>query len=202
MSKDMLKVAAALVAAVIIGCGGQEAPKTETPAEPVFTAEIKTTEPMTVASIAKMGPYGEAGPAFEALTKWVADAKITPAGPMMGIYMDDPGTVKPESLRYEVCIPVPAGTKADPKSGIVVKDVAPMTLAATMHVGAPDKVSETYVKLNTWIGENNYEVAGPGVEAYLSAPGTAPESTQTQVGLVVKEKAPVEGEKPAEETGK
>ncbi len=190
MSKDMLKVAAALLAAAIIGCGGQEAPKTETPAEPAFAAEMKTTEPMTVASIAKMGPYNEVGPVFATLTQWVADAKVTPAGPMMGIYLDDPAKVRPESLRCEVCIPVPAGTKADAKSGVVIKDLAPMTLATAMHVGAPEKVSETYAKLNAWIGTSNYEVAGPSVEMYLSPAGTAPESTRTQVGLVVKEKAP------------
>jgi AraC family transcriptional regulator len=204
MSKDMLKVAAALlVVAAIVGCGGQQAPKTETPAEPAFAAEVKTTEPMTVAAIAKMGPYNEAGPAFEALMKWVAEAKVEPAGPMMGVYLDDPANVKPESLRYEVCIPVPAGTKADAKSGVTVKEMAPMTLATAMHVGNPANVAETYAKLNTWIGENNYEVAGPGVEVYLSPMGTAPESTQTQVGMVVAPKAPAEGEaKPAEEGGK
>ncbi len=201
MSQQTLRVIAALLAAVIVGCGGSQTPKAEKPAEPEFTAAVRTTEAVTVAAIAKTGPYDQVAAAFADLQKWAADAKVALAGPPMGFYYDDPAQVKPESLRSEACLPVPAGTKADPKSGIVIKELTPMMLATTMHTGAPDNVQETYGKLRQWIADNGYQIAGPGVEFYHSPQGTPAESTKIEIGFVVAQKPAAEAQ-PAEGSGK
>lgn len=192
MSKNLLHAAAALiVVAVMVGCGGGQKPaEVKKPAEPVFTAEVKNMDKMLVASIAKVGPYSGSGEAIQALLKWVADKKITPVGAPFGMFMDDPSTVKPESTRYEICIAVPAGTKSDKKAGVVVKQVGPLMMATTIHAGAYDKVSETYGKLMKWVADSKYQIAGPSIEFYTSAPNTPTESLKTEVAFVVKPVTP------------
>ncbi len=202
MSKRMIYVATALVLfAALVGCGGQKPAEQAKPAEPVFTAQVTMVDSMVVASIAKVGPYSDAGKALSELMAWMEKGKITPAGGPFAVYLDDPTKVKPESTRYEVCFPVPAGTKSDKKAGIVVKKVAPLELAVTEYTGPYDKIGATYAKLMQWVGENKYEVAGPMYEFYLNDPAkTPPESLKTRVGILVKAAAPAAdtGKKPAE----
>lgn len=192
MSKNLLHIAATLiVVALMVGCGGGQKPaEVQKPVEPAFVAQVKTTEAMTVAKIAKMGPYAGVGEAIGALMKWTGDAKVTPAGAPFGLYLDDPATVKPESLRWMICVGVPEGTKGDKKAGVVVEKMAPQMVASTIHVGGYDKVGETYGKLMTWVADNKYEIAGPSVEYFTSAPGTPDSLMKTEVGFVVKPMAP------------
>jgi len=192
MSKSLMHVVAALVVvAAMIGCGGGQKPaEVQKPVEPAFVAQVKTTEAMTVAQMAKMGPYTGTGEAVGALMKWIADMKITPAGAPFGLFIDDPAKVKPESLKWAVCVGVPDGTKADKKAGIAVVKMTPQMIASTIHVGSYASVGETYGKLMTWIADNKYEVAGPSVEYYTSAPGTPDSLMKTEVGFVVKAMTP------------
>jgi AraC family transcriptional regulator len=186
MKSLMSIIAAAFVLAMIAGCPPAEQPKVEKPAEPAFVAEVKTLDPVTVAMIAKTGPYSGAGDAMKALMAWVGERKVQPAGGPFGMYLDDPAKVKPESLRYAVCVAVPAATKPDAKAGIQVKKLDAMTVACAVHAGPYDKVSETYAKLAAWVATNKYEQAGPGLEFYLSPENTPVESLRTEVALVVK----------------
>jgi DNA gyrase inhibitor GyrI len=194
MSKDMLRMAAALmVAAALIGCGGGQKPaeQAKKPAEPQFMVQVTTMDSALVASVAKMGPYAEVGKAVTELMTWIANGKITPAGGPFGTYMDDPTKVKPESTKYEVCIPVPKGTKSDKKAGIMVKMLPPMQVAWTEYMGPYDQVAPVYGKLYKWIADNKYEPAGPMVEFYLNDPSKTPaESLKARVGAVVKPMAP------------
>ena len=194
--KNVLSFAIGLmVVAMMVGCGGgqQQPAKTEKPAEPVFVAQVIPVDTMTVASLAKMGPYADAGKALTELMDMAQKQKLEPAGPMFGMYYDNPAQVKPESTKYEVCIPVKAGTKvmADKKTGFSVKKLAPMQVAVTDYMGPYDQVSPVYEKLYKWIGDNKYQPAGPMMEWYLSDPSKVkPESLQAKVGAVVVPMAP------------
>jgi len=207
--KNVLSFAIGLmVVAMMVGCGGgQPAPaKTEKPAEPVFVAQVIPVDSMTVASLAKMGPYADAGKAVTELMGMAQAQKLEQAGPMFGMYYDNPTQVKPESTKYEVCIPVKAGTKvmADKKTGFSVKKTSPMQVATTDHMGPYDQVAPVYEKLYKWIVDNKYEPAGPMIEWYLSDPAKVkPESLQTKIGAVVKPVAPpADTTKPAEQPKK
>jgi DNA gyrase inhibitor GyrI len=202
MSKSMIHLAAALLmVAAVIGCGGQKPAQVEKPAEPAFTAQVKTVDAMVVASIAKMGPYTGVGDAVTALMKWVTDKQITPAGAPFGLFTDDPAKVKPESLKWMVCVGVPDGTKGDKKAGITVEKMAPQMIASTIHAGAYATVGETYGKLMKWVADNKYEIAGPSVEYFTNAPGTPDSLLKTEVGFVVKEAAPAPESGAAAPTG-
>jgi effector-binding domain-containing protein len=193
--RNIVKAAAVLmVAAVIVGCGGGEQPaKVETPAQPVFVAQMATIPVMKVASIAKIGPYTDVGKTITDLMVIVQKEKLTVVGMPFGLYFDNPTKVKPESTRFEVCVQVApaAKNKADGKTGFAVKDAPEMMVATTEYMGPYDKVAPTYEKLYKWIGENKYEAAGPMIEWYLSDPSKVkPESLQAKIGAVVKPVAP------------
>ncbi len=193
--KNVLSFAIGLmVVAMMVGCGGGQQPaKTEKPAEPVFVAQTITLPTMKVASLAKMGPYADVGKTIVELLTMVQSEKLTPAGAPFGLYLDNPANVKPESTRYEVCVPVAPETKnkVDKKTGFTIKDVPEMMIAVTDYMGPYDKVAPTYEKLYKWVADNKFQPAGPMVEFYLSDPAnTKPESLQSKVGAVVKPLAP------------
>jgi len=193
--KNVLSFAISLMAiAMIVGCGGGEQPaKTEQPVEPAFVAQVMNLPAMKVASLAKMGPYTDAGKGISELMALVQTEKLTQRGAPFGLYLDNPANVKPESARYEICVPVDSATKnkVDKKTGLVIKDAPAMTIAVTDYMGPYAQVGATYEKLYKWIGENKYEVAGPSVEYYLSDPAKVkPESLQAKVGVIVKPVAP------------
>jgi len=174
----------------IIGCGPKkekaEKPK---PEAPKFAATVEKLDAMTYACLNKLGPYEGTGEALKALMSWTGTANVQPAGTPFGLFYDDPAQVKPESLKYAVCVPVPAGTKPDKKAGIEVKKLEPCEIAVTVHTGPYATVGATYAELRKWIGEQNLEIAGPGIEFYISPATAAPESLKTKVGFFVKSKA-------------
>jgi effector-binding domain-containing protein len=194
--KNVLSFAIGLmVVAMMVGCGGgqQQPVKTEKPAEPAFVAQTVNLPAMKVASIAKMGPYSDAGKAISDLMATVQQEKLTVKGTPYGMYLDNPATVKPESTRYEVCVPVDSATKnkVDKKTGFTVKEVPATMIAVTDYMGPYDQVAPVYEKLYKWVADNKYEPAGPMVEYYLSDPAKVkPESLQTKVGAVIKPMAP------------
>jgi len=197
-----------MVVAMMVGCGGgqQQPAKTETPAEPAFVAQVVTVQPMKVASIAKMGPYTDAGKVVTDLMAVLQKDKVATTGAPFGVYMDNPANVKPESTRYEVCIQVAPETKnkVDKKTGFAIKDAPEMMVAQTSYMGPYDKVAPTYEKLYKWVGDNKYVAAGPMVEWYLSDPAKVkPESLMATIGAVVKPmEPPTDTAKKADETKK
>ena len=207
--RNIVRAAAVLmVAAVIVGCGGgqQQPAKTEAPAQPVFVAQTMTVPAMKVASIAKIGPYGDVGKSVSDLMAIVQTEKLTATGMPFGLYFDNPTKVKPESTRYEVCIQVAptAKNKTVGKTGFAVKDAPEMMVAATEYMGPYDQVAPTYGKLYKWIADNKYEPAGPMIEWYLSDPSKVkPESLMAKIGAVVKPVTPpVDTTKKADEPKK
>jgi DNA gyrase inhibitor GyrI len=196
--KNVLSFAISMmVVAMIVGCGGgqQPAPKVEKPAEPVFVAQTMTTPVMKIASIAKMGPYADAGKVIADLMTILQTEKITPAGMPFGVYFDNPMQTKPESTRYEICVQVPPETKnkVDKKTGFAIKDAPEMMVAATEYMGPYDKVAPTYDKLFKWIADNKLEAATPPVmvEWYMSDPAKVkPESLMARIAVTLKPPAP------------
>jgi AraC family transcriptional regulator len=182
MVKKIAILACALTVLFVV-CGGK--PKSEgKPVLPAFIATVEPIDSMYVASLARIGPYSGAGSAMGELMDWIGKNQIVPAGPPFGIYYDDPTKVKPESTRYEICVPVAFGTKGD--KAVKVKKLDPISAAVTMHVGPYEKVGETYGKLVTWIMENAYVPSGPPREYYLVDPmKVSAESLKTKIVMPV-----------------
>jgi effector-binding domain-containing protein len=176
---------------LIASCGG---PKKETPNKPAtitttptFEATTKIVGAMTVASIAKKGPYNDVGKTIGELMTWVMTKKIIPKGNPFGVYYDEPGKVPPESMRYEVCLPVSKEIKSD--NVIKVKDLPEMEVVSTIYMGPYDKVGPTYGQLMTWVTEKGYVISGPAREIYMSNSSSTPtESLKTEIQFPIKKK--------------
>ncbi|MBN1425218.1 GyrI-like domain-containing protein [Candidatus Fermentibacteria bacterium] len=52
------------------------------------------------------GPYDKIGPAYEALTKWIADKGYEVTGVAYEYYLNDPDETKPEDLKTQVVFPL------------------------------------------------------------------------------------------------
>jgi len=175
---------------VLLACGSQEPTAPEAPPGSGLEAEMKMLDSMVVACMAKTGPLDEAGAAFGELAAWMKQKGIEPLGPPMGIYMDDPEKEAPEETKYEVCFPVAMGVGADPEAGVEVRPFGGMQVAAAWHIGAYDKVGYTYSGLAKWIGDEGYDIVGPGISIYHSDPTSTPvESLKTEVCFPVQHRA-------------
>ena len=58
------------------------------------------------ATVLHAGPYDKVGPAYEALTKWIAEKGYEPAGVAYEVYLNDPDETKPEDLKTQVMFPL------------------------------------------------------------------------------------------------
>lgn len=152
---------------------------------------VKQSEPRTVAFILMKGPYDQIAGTFPRLYAWVAKKGYGFIGPPIGVYYNSPHQVPPEELLWEIQCPVSSHValcKPD-ASGVGVKQVAESEVASTMHVGPYDKLGEVWGALFAWLSQNEYEVAGPGEETYLTDPATTPpEELLTEVRFPVKRK--------------
>ncbi len=172
-----------MIAVLFVACGGKPKP-VEKPADTSFKAVVETIDSMYVASLAKIGPYSGFGAAMGELMAWIGKNKVVPTGAPFGVYYDDPTKTKPDSTKFEVCIPVPAQTKGD--KAVKVVDLEPAQVAVAIHIGPYDKVGETYGKLMGWITANKYVQSGAPREYYLSDPAKVPaESLQTKIAIPV-----------------
>ena len=55
-----------------------------------------------------IGPYGEIGPAYDALSKFVAEQGRTPGGAPFEFYLNDPEATPPEQLQILIVFPLAA----------------------------------------------------------------------------------------------
>ncbi len=150
---------------------------------------IRDLQPQMVAYISKKGPYSGIQGAFGTLFGWLGQKGLVPAGPPSGAYFNAPGEVPEDQLLWELRCPVAGNTPAagPDENGLGVKRVEAMQVAATLHEGPFEKVGATWDALGKWIAANGYQIAGPGIEIYLSDPGnTKPKDLLTEVAFPVR----------------
>jgi len=68
--------------------------------------KVKTTKPMEVAFTLHRGPYDQVGMTYDRLEKWIEENDYQIGGPARSIYLNDPNSVPPESLKTEIQFPV------------------------------------------------------------------------------------------------
>jgi len=149
-----------------------------------MNVEVKMTEPVTVAFKQMSGAYSQIPEALKSLYVWAATHFMQPAGMPSAVYYTAPEETAEEDARWEVYTPLARDSKPrDPdKKGCGVKHVGTHLVAATMHKGPYDEVSDTYLALAAWVEDNGYRMAGPPEESYLSNPkDTAPEDYLTEI---------------------
>ena len=74
--------------------------------EPPAGVEVTTLPGGTMAATVHTGPYGESGPAYEALTEWIDEHGKQIVGPPREHYLNDPNIVGMEHAETEIEFPV------------------------------------------------------------------------------------------------
>ena len=145
--------------------------------------EIKCVEPIRVAFVRHVGPYNEAGQAWEKLcTRLGAAGLLGGDARFVGVCYDDPEVTPPEKIRYDACVTVDEHFK--PEGDVGVRMLAGGEYAVTTHIGPYEQLGRTYAKLfGQWLPNSGREVrSGPFLEFYLNDPeSTDPEDLLTDI---------------------
>lgn len=153
----------------------------------MIDAQIKTTEPMTVAFLQMRGYYEETPRGYQRLYKTVEHYGLQPVGPPHALYVTVPGETPGGQAEWELWAPIAggAGTVTPDDDGFGVKRVEPKTVAVAVHKGPYAEVGSTYQQLAEWATTQGYDIVGPPEEVYFSGPDTPAEETLTEVELPV-----------------
>jgi AraC family transcriptional regulator len=152
-------------------------------------ASIQVVKPFVYVCIAHKGPLSEMGTVIGEFMQAMQAQGLFPSiqGPMVGVYFNPPGQVKPEELTWEVGFEV--GDQASPKPPLEKKTWTYASVAAAVHIGPYAKASETIQKLMAWVASQGYVAAGPVLERYMNNPmQVKPEELRTEIWIPVKKR--------------
>lgn len=136
------------------------------------SVRLEDRKAFTLAYVEHVGDYGEIPFAeyIDRLYSWAKQRKVRPGPYPMGIFLDAPGSRPPGKHRSEVGIPI--AEKVRGGSGVKVRAVPAMKVAAISHKGPVEEYPKTYAKLGDWMAGHGYEWAGPCIEVYSKRPET------------------------------
>lgn len=142
----------------------------------MIEAQIKQTDPVTVAFLLVHGPYAQMPDAFGKLYHWVDHYGLQPAGNPHALFITDAHVTPEDAAEWEVWAPIAggAGVMSPDETGFGVKRIEPKIVAAAMYRGPYEGVAQTYDELSAWLETQSYRVVGPSEEVYLSDPATVP----------------------------
>ncbi len=144
---------------------------------------VEEVSPFSYCCIPHKGPFTEAEGVIMQLMKAVREQKIAPAGPMIGVYYNNPDMVKPEELEWEIGFPVSAQMEVKPP--LEKKEWKFTLVCSAVHKGAYEETGKTYYKMFEWMKENKLTPAGPVMERYLTmpTPDTKPEDLKSEIWI-------------------
>ncbi|MGD2157660.1 MAG: MerR family transcriptional regulator [Anaerolineales bacterium] len=130
-----------------------------------YIVVIKSVEPLKVAALRGIVPTPpDQGRLWNELESYLARQHVQPAGPCLSLYHDE--EYKEVDWDIEVCEPIEGDLPETER--VKVRQLADTkTMACVVHQGPFITISEAYEALIKWIGENGYQIVGPGREVYL-----------------------------------
>jgi len=150
----------------------------------MYEVQLRSTEPLQVASIGHTGPYQELGPIYQQLQKWIADNRVQPNGFIREIGYDNPMQTPPDQCRQEVCVPVSSEVKTE--NGIELKRLPELKVISVVHKGGLDfqSLGPAYQALMGWAvkegKKTNYSIM-----TYYTPPHQR-ENAEVEIALVVE----------------
>jgi AraC family transcriptional regulator len=127
------------------------------------------------------------GKAFGELGAWLKEAGVE-AGPMLGIYYDDPESTPPAELRSDAGAFVPNEFATDDPRVHVV-EVAGGAYAVGTHIGPYDGLPNAWSEMvGKWLPTSGYAFGdAPGFELYLDdCSKVPPAEVRTEIWVPVK----------------
>lgn len=133
------------------------------------------------------GDYQTIGQAFERLAALVHGAGLDPASPMIGVYYDDPASVRAADLRAFAAREATPGYA--PPAPLEGRDLAGGPAASIVHKGPYAELPQAYEWFyRDWLASSGREPAdAPPYEVYLNDPrATPPTEWLTRIVLPLK----------------
>lgn len=161
--------------------------KPQTKGAKTMDVRIEELKPKRVAFVRNIGPYTEAGTAWQKLMAWAGPrGLIKPGEACLGICHDDPDVTPADKIRYDACLPVDASFEAEGEVG--VQEIAGSAYAIARHNGPYENLAETYGALcGQWLPSSGREIRdAPSFEVYLNSPeNTPPEQLRTDIHIPI-----------------
>lgn len=144
---------------------------------------IKEVAPFTYFCLRYKGPFTDMEKVIGQMIQAMQSQKLIPGGPMIGVYYNDPSTVKPEELEWEV------GFKTNPQAAVQAplekKQWNFTSVATLLHVGPYEATGQTIAKIMEWMNAHGHVQNGPVMEAYLDMDPSKvkPEELRTEISV-------------------
>jgi len=149
---------------------------------------VKEVSPFSYCCIPHKGPFTEIEGIIMQLMHAVQEQKITPAGPMIGVYYNSPEMVKPEELMWEMGFPGEA--QLEVQAPLEKKEWKFTLVCSATHKGPYEETMKTISKMFEWMQANKLMPAGPVLERYLTmpTPDTKPEDLRSEIWIPCQKK--------------
>ncbi len=154
----------------------------------MYDVTIEQEPARQLAVVPHKGPYLEIGKAFESIGAIATARNLWPdIERMVGVYLDDPGTVAPEDLRSMAGLELKPGV--DAPQDLDSHQIAGGKVARLRYVGPYAGLSNAYDYLFcSWLPESGADPDdAPCYEVYINSPAvSAPEELITDICLPLK----------------
>ena len=133
--------------------------------------------------VEQRGDYRKVRDSVEELFRQAESQGIQPAGPLFGLFYDDPGQVPLEQLRARMCLPVSGAQSVRAPLAYDVLESKPVVYCIA---GGPyHEVPRSYAGVIRYLEERGWVEAGPWRETYLN-----PEAVRTGEELLTEVQVP------------
>ena len=150
-----------------------------------YDVVTKKVEPQRIASVRGVIPsYPEQGHLWCDLETMLSRNQIKRSGPCFTLYHSD----EPE-IDAEVCEPIAEEVSLPQNAQVQTRELPGVEVAAVIHHGPFNTLSESYEAVLKWIEANGYQINGPCREIYLQPP--AEMGSQTDPDTVTEVQFPV-----------
>jgi len=149
--------------------------------------EIKDVESFTYAAMDFSGPYTQMEKNIGLFMAEFFKQNLMPAGPLLGIYYNDPTMVKEEEIKWAIGFPVIKEAVVNPPLKKV--DTQFKQAAYYLHVGPYEETAKAYEKVMKFVADKGYTIVYPPYERYLDNPDDVkPAELRTEIFIPVEKK--------------
>ena len=153
------------------------------------TIQQKIIEPFYYVALQHTGPYEDHQKVITEFIGLFQQLKQEPAGPMMGIYYNDPSQVPAEKLQWAVAFPVKDSlTVPQP---LVCGKWMNREIVSYLYIGPYEESGQAYQLMDEYLVKKGLVQNGPVIERFLDVDPSkvAPESLRTEIWFAVEKKS-------------
>jgi len=148
---------------------------------------IKKGEPYYLAIMESSGSYEQIPDKINTFMAEFFKQKLTPGGPLHGVYYNSPQQVKEDELKWAIGFPVPKD--ADVQDPLKKVEVNHPMIAVYLYTGPYEEMEPAYAKILEYIDSKGYKMVLPAYDKYLNNPyEVKPEELQTEIVIPLEKK--------------